>query len=42
MMRKTWETCGYDPDTGVPLDSTLEELGLPALMNMAEEVSYVG
>ena len=42
LLRKTWETCGYDPDTGVPLDSTLEELGLPALMNMAEEVSYVG
>ena len=42
MMRKTWEVCGYDPDTGVPLESTIEELGLPALMNMAEEVSYVG
>ena len=37
MMMETWDALGYDRETGIPKDETLEALGLPYLMNAPEE-----
>lgn len=37
MMMETWDALGYDRETGIPTDETLEALGLPYLMNAPEE-----
>ena len=37
MVKYHWEAFGWDPETGVPLDSTVESLGIRQLLEVEVE-----
>lgn len=37
MVKYHWEAFGWDPETGIPLDTSVEALGIPQLLNLEVE-----